>query len=409
MDLSNIYFLYRLHPHGADDMHYQLCGKFLLTPDSFQVLEDHTGHLEELEHIPPAQASQKIHAMANSMYYQLVNLQDLNDGQHPELLKEHVGKPTGGPESRFEYHRLGMPQAQTLEFHAGKAYLDGHLLEESDLQLLLDNARQGHATIRYHQPEEPMQKAEDYFMSLSKVEPHLDSALAGLRDAVKKGLVDPKVLKTLTQEIFTDSMVKRMGNKKAYQDFLSRPKQGIHIRMDGNDFGGINKVHGFETGNGAITSMGNAIREAMDESVGSKQGKVYRIGGDEFHAFVPSHEHAALFARAVRQKLEQIPAVGGTHNLSLSMGFGHTPDHAELAMINAKGAKKAAGYTPGTAKTHAASQVPGFEGHIPTGPDQLNLKPIPEIHPVTAAAAIQHLPPKEPTVASPGPFVPPPK
>lgn len=407
MDLSNIYYVYRLHPHGTDDLHHQLVAKFLLTKNHFEVLEDHTGHFEKLASKTPGEISASIHALSRSMYYKLVNLQDLHEGKHPEFIKEHVAEPTLGPESRFEYHRVGMPEAQVLEFHAGKAYLDGHKLEDQDLQLLLDNAQQGHATIRYSQQEEPVEKAEEFFMSLSKVEPHLEQALAGLRAAVKSGHIDPKVLKTLTGEIFTDSMVKRMGNKKAYQDFLSRPKQGIHIRMDGNDFGSINKKHGFETGNQAIGSMGNAIREAMDEAVGSKHGKVFRIGGDEFHAFVPSHEHAALFARAVRQKLEAIPHVGGTHSLSLSLGFGHTPDHAELALINAKGAKKAAGYPQGQAKTHAASQVPGFEGHIPTGPDQLNLKPIPEIHPQTAAEAIQHLPKPAPTVASPGPFKPP--
>lgn len=406
MDLSNVYCVYRLHPHGADDLHHRLVAKFFLSKDHFEVLEDHTGQFEKLAEQSPEKIASGIHALSRSMYYKLVNMQDLREGKHPELIREHVGQPSAGPESVFEYHRVGMPEAQKLEFHNGKAYLDGHLLEDRDLQLLLDNAKQGHATIRYHQAEEPMEKAEEFFMSLSKVEPHLEQALAGLRAAVKAGQLDPQHLRTLTQELFTDSMVKGMGNKKAYSDFLSRPKQGVHIRMDGNDFGGINKLHGFETGNHAISAMGGAIRDAMQEAVGSKHGKLFRIGGDEFHAFVPSHEHAALFARAVRNKLEQIPAVGGTHALSLSMGFGHTPDHAELALINAKGAKKTSGARPGQAKTHAASQVPGFEGVIPTGPDQLPLKPIPEVHPETAAAAIQHIAPKPEAPASPGPLAP---
>ena len=406
MDLSNVYYVYRLHPHGTDDLHHQLAGKFLLTKDGFDVIEDHTGNLEQLARKSPRAIAAAINGLSRSMYYKLVNAQDLQEGKYPELLRQHVAAPTLGPESIFEYHRVGMPEAQALEFHNGKAYLDGHPLEDRDLQLLLDNAQQGHATIRYKQAEEePVEKAEEFFMSLSKVEPHLEQALAGLRAAVKAGHVDPKHLRALQQELFTDSMVKGVGNKKAYADFLSRPKQGVHIRMDGNDFGGINKLHGFETGNTAITSMGDAIRQAMNESVGAKHGKVFRIGGDEFHAFVPTHEHAALFARSVRNKLEQIPAVGGTHNLSLSLGFGHTPDHAELALINAKGAKKASGMKPGQAKTHAASQVPGFEGVIPTGPDQLPLKPIPQMHPQTAADAIQHLPKPQPTVASPGPLV----
>lgn len=409
MDLSNVYYVYRLHPHGTDELHHRLAAKFVLTKNHFEVLEDHTGQFEKLAKESPGKVAASIHSLSRSMYYKIVNVQDLHDGKHPELIREHVGQPSAVPESTFEYHRVGMPEAQQLEFHDGKAYLDGHPLEDRDLQLLLDNAKQGHATIRYHQAEEPMEKAEEFFMSLSKVEPHLEQALAGLRAAVKAGQLDPQHLRVLTQELFTDSMVKGMGNKKAYADFLSRPKQGVHIRMDGNDFGGINKLHGFETGNQAISAMGGAIRDAMREAVGTKHGKLFRIGGDEFHAFVPTHEHAALFARAVRSKLEQIPAVGGTHNLSLSMGFGHTPDHAELALINAKGVKKSSGAKPGQARTHAASQVPGFEGVIPTGPDQLPLKPIPEMHPQTAADAIQHLPKPGPTVASPEPLAAPAK
>lgn len=379
--LQNLYLICQIHPHGQD-LHTSVVGKFYLDKDHFEVLEDHVGWLEELSRKSPAEASSVIWRLANSMYYKVVSAEDIRQGKHPELIPETSVPASAGPESRFEYHRMGVPEAQLLEFHEGKAYLDGHPLSQEELQQMLDNVQAGHATLGYKQAEQDsLEKAEDFFMTLAKVEPKLDAALAGLRQAVKDGHVHPDVLKHLTNEIFTDSMVKGMGNKKAYLDFLSRPKAGVHVRMDGNDFGGINKVHGFETGNKAISAMGAAIREAMDEAVGRAHGKVFRIGGDEFHAFVPSHEHAAHFARTVRNKLEAIPAVGGTHNLSLSLGFGHTPDHAELALINAKGAKKAAGYTPGQAKTHAASQVPGFEGHIPTGSDQLPLKPLPAPEP----------------------------
>lgn len=407
MDLNSLYFVYRVHPHGEDELHHFLVGKFILTPTHFEMLEDHSGQFKQLEGKPPAEVANYIHRLSNSMYFKVISLQEMQDGKHPDLMQDYLAPADLGPESSFEYHRIGMPEAQELIFHSGKGYLDGHKLEDQDLQLLLDNVQAGHASLKYKADEdEAIQKSEEFFMSLSKTEPELQAALAGLRAAVKAGHIEPHVLKTLSGQIYTDSMVKRMGNKKAYSDFLSRPKQGVHIRMDGNDFGSINKKHGFETGNQAITAMGGAIREAMDESVGSKHGKCFRIGGDEFHAFVPSHEHAAAFARAVRQKLEAIPAVGGTHALSLSLGFGHTPDHAELALINAKGEKKKAGYQLGTAKTHAASQVPGFEGHIPTGPDQLHLKSIPQIHPETAAAAIQHVAPEPAKPVSAGPMVP---
>lgn len=398
--LHNLYLICQLHPHG-EDLHTTVIGKFYLDKEHFEVLEDHVGWLEELGKKPAAEAAKVIWRLRNSMYYKVVSMEDVRQGKHPELINEEPTPPSAGPESRFEYHRVGVPEAQLMEFHNGKAYLDGHPLSPDDLQHMLDNVQQGAATLGYKQieKEEDLDKAEEFYMSLSKVEPHLDSALQGLRAAVKAGHVHPDVLKHLTKEIFTDSMVKGLGNKKAYLDFLGRPKQGVHIRMDGNDFGGINKLHGFETGNGAISAMGGAIREAMDEAVGRAHGKVFRIGGDEFHAFVPSHEHAAHFARSVRNKLEAIPAVGGTHALSLSLGFGHTPDHAELALINAKGAKKASGAAPGQAKTHAASQVPGFEGHIPTGKDQLPLKPLPTPEP--KPVPVQVVQPEQPSAPAP--------
>lgn len=401
IQLSNIYTIYSVHPHGdEDDIHHMPVAKFLLTHNHFEVLEDHTQgrRFEKLASESPEKIASTIHRLANSMYYKVVNLQDVHDGHHPDLIPVHpLAEDSTGPESTFEYHRVGMPDAQTLEFQAGKGYLDGHLLEDKDLQLLHENVRAGRATLKHKQQQDPVQKAEEFFMTLTKIEPHLEQALQGLREAVKAGHVDPKVLKALTGEIFTDSMVPGLGNKKAYADFRSRPKQGVHVHMDGNDFGTINKIHGFETGNQAIVAMGAAMREAMDEAVGKKHGKLFRVGGDEFVAHVPSHDHAAAFARSLRQKLEAIPAVGGTHQLSVSMGFGHTPDHAELALINAKGEKKKAGYKLGEAKTHAASQVPGYEGVIPMGPEPLNLKPLPKPEPVVPAT---------PAVAPPAPAQP---
>lgn len=408
---DNIYLVYRVHPAEDGQIHRVLVGKFLLTPDHFQVLEDHVGWLSRLEKLPPAEVARRIHSLSESMYYQVMNLEDVRQGQHPDVLPQVQAGGQEAPESTFSYHREGMASPQTLEFVQGKPYLDGHPLSDEELALILDNVQRGSATLSYKLGEDPVQKAEAAFMSLEKIEPQLEVALNSLRTAAKTGQIDPQHLKTITSHIFGDSMVKRMGNKTAYADFLARPKQGVHIRMDGNDFGQINKQHGFETGNGAITAMGNAIREALDETVGTKHGKSFRIGGDEFHAFVPTHEHAAMFARAVRNKLEKVPPVGGTHNLSLSMGFGHTPEHAELGLINAKGVKRGMGYEPGQAKTHANSQVPGFEGHIPTGPDQLNLKPLPPPAPKPVPVQVVNAPQEpstapgtpQPVAAKPGP------
>lgn len=394
LDLSNIYYVYQVHPHGDDELHRVLVGKFVLTSHHFEVLEDHTGMLQGVGK-KPAQAAAFIDRLAHSMYYEVVNLEDIQQGKHPELLKEvAMDEQDLGPESKFEYHRQGIAEPQTLEFMGGKAYLDGFELSEQELQVVLANVQSGAATLKY-KDQESVEKAEEMFMSLEKVEPHLEQALKGLREAVKAGHVNPNVLRTLTGEIFSDSMVKRMGNKKAYADFLSRPKQGVHVRMDANDFGGINKLHGFEAGNQAITAMGNAMREAMDESVGSKHGKLFRIGGDEFHAFVPSHDHAAAFARNLRSKLEAIPTIGGTHNLSVSLGIGPSPAHAETGLINAKGAKKAAGYQPGQAKTHAHSMMPGLEGPVPVGEGLPLMSPPQSVRPALPPATPAGSPPAQ--------------
>lgn len=399
-DLSNVYLLIQYHPHG-DELHSVIAGKFFLDTDHFEVLEDHVGGwLHDLQKEEPEKVSRVISKLARSMYWKVVSVEDIRLGLHPDLIPEtRVDTSDPGPESIFEYHRVGMAEAQTLEWHQGKAYLDGHGLSVEELQQMLDNVHAGSATLSYKNEAEPVSKTEESFMTLAKIEPGLEMSLRAVRDAVKKGTMHPDVLRRLSQEIFTDSMVPGMGNKKAYADFLARPKQGVHVHIDGNSFGQINKTgRGFEAGNDAIVAMGKAIRESVDEAVGRKQAKAHRVGGDEFRVFVPTHEHAALFARALRQHLEAIPPIDGTHHLSVSMGFGHTPDHAELALIDAKQAKKATGLPAGQEKTHAASRIPGFEGIVPTGADQLPLKPL-----APGASAEQILRPPEapqPPVAS---------
>jgi len=139
----------------------------------------------------------------------------------------------------------------------------------------------------------------------------------------------------------------------------------VHVSLDLNDFGTINKLHGFEVGDAAIKSAGKAIREAAD--VSSSRAKAHRVGGDEFMLHFPNIEQAHAFAKNVRSKFGEIPKIGGTHRLSASIGMGESPEHAEKSLIQAKTAKKAAQYQLGEADTHAHSMVPGNIGHLPVG------------------------------------------
>jgi GGDEF domain-containing protein len=219
-----------------------------------------------------------------------------------------------------------------------------------------------------------IQDAKDQLEALAKMDPELMASLKALEGIAKDAGLDPSHVQRVRTHLATDEMLRQqgvvMGNRAAYHGFTERTQRpGVHVRMDGNDFGSINKMHKFEVGNKAIVAFGRAIREAMDEAVGRKNGKVFRIGGDEFHAHVPDHAAAARFARSVRSKLEAIPPVGGTHNLSMCMGFGMNPDHAEAALIRAKNMKRAAKYPLGQAKTHVHSLIPGAEGDVPVDGD----------------------------------------
>lgn len=392
IDLSNFFNIYRTHP-DEEPVHRSLVGRIMLTDNSFHVLEDHSPGrwLTALEKLPPADVAQRIHALArNSMYYTVIPLSEIHEGHHEDLIPSVQGEKEM-PEARFSYHRTGMSDPQILEFHEGKAFLDGHPLDEQDLELMLQNVAADNATLDYAD----VKKSED----LIKIEPELEQALAGLREAVKGGHIDQSVLKTLSRQIFADSMVPTVGNKKAYEDFLSRPRAGVHGVLDGNSFGAINKVFGQSTGDEAIKAYGNAIRDAMDEAVGRGNGKVHRIGGDEFHFHVPSHEHAALFARTLRNHLEAIPPIGGSHQLSVSMGFGPTPHHAEQALLSAKAAKKASGAAPGQEKSFVHSGMPGAEGPIPLDAEKLKLQAPPAptaASPAAPAPTAQPEPAKQP-------------
>lgn len=406
--LDDVYDIYKVDPKDErDHVEYIHAGRVMIHNGALDVLADYhhlLGGLEDGPMTPRMEA--RWNALKRNPYFRVVSRQELRDGHHPDLLKVHESPSAGDgngddaeeavtgvvnaqrPPSVFEFDMPGMTVPGTLEVKLGHHWLNGIAVSLEEVARILQLARSGQAVLRYKkQPKpvtvqnaipNPIQKMEEKFEELAKIEPHLEDALGKLREAVKAGHVDEGVLKHLTREIFVDPMVEGVGNKKAYSDFLSRPKQGVHIRMDGNDFGSINKIHSFEHGNQAIIAMGRAMREAMDESVGKANGKLFRIGGDEFASHVPTYEHAARFMRTLREKLEAIPPIGGTHKLSVSAGFGHTPEDSDQASIEAKKAKKAQGYLVGSAKTHVYSGVPGLEGHVPVSPDQLPMQAPPD-------------------------------
>lgn len=380
----------------------QLIGRYMADPNgNVEVLADYHGILSGLN--DPESGKAEMAKLNSSPYFRVVSRKELLEGEHPDLIPEQE-LPEGKlrPRSVFDYHHPLLDSPMQIDFEGGRMRFNGHELNRLESEHILDNIRQGGAQIRYNKTASAIQKMEGTFEDLMKIEPHLADALGALRDAVHNGHVHPDVLTHLTREIFTDPMVKGVGNKKAYADFLARQHDGVHIQLDGNDFGQINKVHSFEHGNQAITAMGNAIRESRDETMGTKHGKVFRIGGDEFVVHAPTHEHAAHFMRSLRNKLDAIPPIGGTHKLSVSAGIGTNPAAADQAQIEAKKAKKAAGYKVGQAKTHVYSNVLGHEGHIPLEREHLPLTAPPaETKPVAAMPAPVVVPGAAPAPVAP--------
>jgi diguanylate cyclase (GGDEF)-like protein len=386
---EDIYRIYRIH-HKDDSIERQLAGRFIVIGNEMHILEDYFGLLEDLQEGPLTTATLKaLHRMNHSQYLEVIKQGDIYGGARMDLLPEakfedgklkEDGVEAKRPPPVFEYHRAGYEQPQHLEMAAGKALLNGQELTPDEVKVILQNVKSGLGTLRYKKSTaEKIKKMEQVFEDLQKEEKDLYGVMDKLRGLAQAGHIDPKEMETLHRELYGDQMVPEIGNKRAYKDFLTRPKEGVHIMMDANDFKGINDEHGHHAGDEAIKHLGNSMRQAMDETVGQDQGKLFRFGGDEFAAHVPSHEHAAQFARSLRSKLEGIPAIGGTHRLSVSMGMGHNPETADKALnLHAKGAKNdaiaAITGVRGSRQAvrapealYAHSLVPGHEGAVPAG------------------------------------------
>jgi len=370
-----------------------LAGRFLTAGNHLHVLEDYHGLLSRHLNEGPLDTDsfKKIHELYNSQYLHVANQQEIEDGKHPDILPEAKldPKPSRRPSS-FEYQHQGSERPDFIDFHEGVPHFNGVPTTHAHVHSLMNNVQNGLGVIRYKKDKgSEIQKMESVLDFLMKADsPDLSGVFSKLRELVKDGHLDPEHERVLANHVYRDPMIPEVGNKFAYSDFLARPKPGVHIMLDGNSFKSVNDRYGHAMGDEAIKAMGRAVRSAAD-SVGQDKAKVWRIGGDEMAVHVPTHEHAASFARALRSNLEAIAPIGGSHRLSMSMGFGSNPEEADKALYHAKSqkytpdtagldeAQRKAIYPKGTEPSFAHSLVPGFEGPIPLDQGQLNLKPIP--------------------------------
>lgn len=231
-----------------------------------------------------------------------------------------------------------------------------------------------------------MKKMIDLFSDLQKMDPALAQALSNIR----AGKSTPKDAEVLARGMYTDTMVPKMGNKLAYNDFLTRHgNAGTHVHVDMNDFGQINKHHGEKVGDHAIKNFGKVASE-VSRMFG---GKAFRNGGDEFKFHFAKPEAAHGFARELRSRLERLPKAGGTHNLAASIGIGHNPDHAEGALLEAKKQLGPTDVKTGKRQNiHSLGNAPTVihsKSHEPTPPGWKPAK-AKEVKPVKTFPAVQH-------------------
>ncbi|MBQ6503271.1 MAG: GGDEF domain-containing protein [Flexilinea sp.] len=136
-------------------------------------------------------------------------------------------------------------------------------------------------------------------------------------------------VKRLTARIFREKRnasidaLTGLQNRRAYEDEIihldEMPKEEREnlncIMIDLNELKLINDRHGHEAGDRAIKAFAKIIDKLF-----SPYGKVYRIGGDEFAAFL--FMSVSQLVQLIEDVESEVTAWSGENNISLSMSYG---------------------------------------------------------------------------------------
>jgi GGDEF domain-containing protein len=250
--------------------------------------------------------------------------------------------PVDGVET-YHYKRAGMDAPAVLEVSGDAAYLDGRPVPAALVRLMQANVRRGSASLvpaALAKAGEPPHPGMDRASTLD----HINAAVAA-------GHVPAAVRDALARHLYEDPVTQGLGNQHAWGEFQRQNRPGVYIQMDGNGLKALNDTHGHAAGTAAIQHMGRALREATDEvkGRGGKQATAFRTpdehdlwrnGGDEFIAHVPSYGHAIRLVNAVRNKLDAVPPIGGTHKHFDGVRPRRRPAHGGLGPLRGEGSKE---------------------------------------------------------------------
>ena len=87
---EGIYRLYRNYAGKDGRLQRRLVGRFILYGNTLNDLEDHDGVLESLapDHRVSAETLARLRSMQQSPYWDLVHEEEVQSGEHPDLLPE---------------------------------------------------------------------------------------------------------------------------------------------------------------------------------------------------------------------------------------------------------------------------------------------------------------------------------
>lgn len=160
--------------------------------------------------------------------------------------------------------------------------------------------------------------------------PDLEALLKRIRHGER---LNPEDADLLEHHLTMDTLMPGIRNRAAYQRHVRDfENAGIHVHIDANDFGQINKLHGEQVGDAALQAIGRAVYGAALPLA----GRVFRRGGDELTTWFLRPEDAQVFAGKLTAALKDLPPAGGTHSHAVSIGIGRGRIQAEQALLRAK-------------------------------------------------------------------------
>jgi PleD family two-component response regulator len=123
-----------------------------------------------------------------------------------------------------------------------------------------------------------------------------------------------------------------MGNLYSLNQFKTKyHNSGIYTILDVNDLDSINQNQGYDKGDEALKSIGQAVN-----TVAQKHDiKCFKNGG-QFITHAPTSERANVFKDDLIKEIKALGMVNGQHKMSVSVGTGYSQEHAESALKMAK-------------------------------------------------------------------------